>query len=55
VEVVDQIMTINEKIPRPENLITTTKKLHQMSIPSEYDELYQKVKKEVGRISRDNI
>jgi hypothetical protein len=33
IDIVDSIMTVGKEIPRPENLITTTKKLYQMSVP----------------------
>jgi len=55
VDIVDQILLIGKDIPRPENLITTTKKLYQMSIPSEHDQLYQKIRREVSRIAKLNI
>ncbi len=54
-DIVDQIMSIGKDIPRPENLITTTKKLYQLAVPKEHDQLYQKVKTEVARIAKINI
>lgn len=51
----DQIVALGKDIPRPENLITTTKKLYQMSIPSEHDHLYHFTRKEVSRIAKVNI
>lgn len=55
VDVVDMILKFSTEIPRPENLITTTKKLFQMGVPEQYDDSYQRIKKEVGRIARINI
>jgi len=53
--VIDLIVQVGKDIPRPENLITTTKKLYQMGVPQEYDDAYQTIKKEIGRIARINI
>jgi hypothetical protein len=55
VDVIDLIMQAGRDIPRPENLITTTKKLYQMTVPLDHDDVYQSIKKEVGRIARVNI
>ena len=33
VDIVENSKVIGQEIPRPENLITTTKKLYQMSVP----------------------
>ncbi len=55
VDIVDLIVKFGVDVPRPENLITTTKKLYQMGVPEQYDEEYQQVRREVARIARINI
>jgi hypothetical protein len=33
VDIVDLLLKLTQDLPRPENLITTTKKLYQMKVP----------------------
>lgn len=54
-EIVDLLIQTTVELPRPENLITSTKKLYQLGIPAEGDRAYQSAKAAVKRIARVNI